>query len=163
MMAMTKFAYRVVYKRKVVDFVEISRSDSMRLVNVRVAPDVIHELALPVWYFPSTALLSRDRVGIWAGTHLAVLNGRSHVCRELGDEIHGVFAVGDSICVVTELSVQLCDAELLVVLDRYDADDALGSCWWEGPTLCVQTSPGADGYLAFVPSEQSIGGPNARS
>lgn len=151
-----KYACSYVIDRQSISIFEVRATHSERTVIVATRPGVGWEIDLPIWNFPSVGILPARTIAVWSVTRLYLLAEGGEAARiDLDDEIHGVYSVFGNLCIVCELSVLLYDPEHAVVLERFDADDVLGECWWEGDRLWVDSFSGEP--LEFVPTAQGLG------
>lgn len=149
-----QYACRFVADKRSVSLVEIAASESERTVRVATGAGPSWEIVLPIWYLPSVAMLG-DTVAVWAATRLFFLASGKHAVRaDFDDEVHAVYAVDGNFCVVGELSVSIYDADQSVIVDRFQADDVLGTSWWEGGRLFVKS--GSENPYTFNPSAYAV-------
>jgi hypothetical protein len=148
------YTCRFIADQRSVSLVEIAASESERTMRVIAGVAPAWEIALPIWYQPSVAILG-GTIAVWAATRLFFLTcGKQAVRADLDDEVHAVFAVDGRFCVVGELSVLIYDADRGRIVDRVQADDVLGASWWEGEILCVESSLGRPHM--FSPSADAV-------
>lgn len=148
------YACRFFADKRSVSLVEIAASESDRTVRVATGPSPGWDIALPIWYQPSVALMG-DTVAVWAATRLFFLRtGKQAVRADFDDEVHAVYAIDGRFCVVGELSVFIYDAARGAVVDRFQADDVLGTSWWEGGKLLVESASGV--LHTFSPSADAL-------
>lgn len=150
----TRYACRFVADKRSVSLVETATSESERTVRVVTGAGPGWEIVLPMWYLPSVALLG-DTVAVWAATRLFLLaTGKGAVRADFDDEVHAVYAIDGKFCVVGELSVFVYDADRAAIVDRFQSDDVLGTSWWEGEKLFVESASGSP--YTFNPSTDAV-------
>lgn len=148
------YACRFIADKRSVSLVEVATSKSERTVRVIMGASPGWEIVLPIWYLPSIAILG-DTVAVWAATRLFFLvAGKEAVRADCDDEVHTVYAVDGRFCVVGELSVFVYDADRRAIIDRFQTDDVLGTSWWDGGRLFVDTASGRPHI--FSPTADSV-------
>lgn len=149
-----RYACRFIADKRSVSLVEIATSEVERTIRVATGAGPGWEIVLPLWYLPSVAILG-DTLAVWAATRLFFLAAGKQVIRaDFDDEVHAVYAVDGRFCVVGELSVFIYDADRGAIVDRFQADDVLGTSWWEDGKLFVESASGRP--HAFNPSAEAV-------
>ncbi|WP_129775619.1 hypothetical protein [Peristeroidobacter soli] len=150
-----QYSTRYISQHLTVSLVEVAATSEQRTLQVVVHPGGEWRVDLPIWYLPGVAILDASAIALWAGARFHLLvPGKAAVSVDLEDEVHAIYGVGSSLCIVSELSVLLYEPTARRVLDRFDADDVLGESWWEERRLMVQASSGA--ALVFTPTPTSL-------
>jgi hypothetical protein len=142
--------------RRSVRLIEMSISETEWNLRVVVGTGAGWEIGLSRQHLPSVAILE-DIVAVWAATRIFFLAaGQEAIRADFDDEVHAVYAVAGRFCIVGSRSVFMYDTDQRAVIDRFLADDDLGTSWWEGGMLFVQK--GSSGRLQrFRPSADAVG------
>lgn len=129
-------ALRIILGKISVSIFEVDKVGEDRILSVDMGNVPLGRIRCRAWDSPGVAL-ALPRLYIWAGATLYQLEpDRQPKSCEAGDEIHSVYALESTLCLVCELSLRLLNAELQAVA-HMESTRVLGTSWWDGDILNV--------------------------
>lgn len=155
-----RYACRFIADKRSVTLVEVAADSAERTFRIVADKGTPWEIALPIWCVPSVAILGATVV-VWAARRMFVMAAGKEIVRaDLDDEVDAVYEVNGNLCIVGELSVAIYDVRSKMVVDRFDCDEVLGTSWWLGEKLFVQSESGK--LYVFRPTSDATHPESAR-